>query len=75
MPKHGRQKRCLTRKSLPPETPRKRGAPLGNTNALKHGKHTRERRALFADIRAHIVTGRTLTAALAAAGEPDCPSG
>ncbi len=41
----------------------KRGAPFGNRNAFKHGKFTRERRALYADIRAHIRCGRALIAA------------
>lgn len=40
------------------------GAPYGNANALKHGKYTRERRALLAEIRAHIREGRALTAAI-----------
>ncbi len=48
----------------PATTPRKRGAPMGNRNALKHGKYTRERRALYAAIRAHIEAGRLLVAEL-----------
>src|SRR5579862_5172388 len=40
----------------------KGGAPRGNTNRLIHGKYTRERRALFAAIRAHIKEGRELIA-------------
>src|ERR1700733_11738736 len=40
----------------------RRGAPKGNSNALKHGKYTRERRALYAAIRAHIEEGRRLIA-------------
>ena len=59
-----------------PKTPRKRGAPPGNQNALKHGKFTRERRAFRAAIRAHIERGRALIAELGAAsdgrGEADC---
>jgi len=42
----------------------KRGAPAGNRNALKHGKYTRERRALLATVRAHIQCGRALLAGL-----------
>ena len=42
----------------------RRGAPCGNRNALKHGKYTRERRALYAEIRDHIREGRALTAAI-----------
>ncbi len=38
----------------------KRGAQPGNKLALKHGKYTRERRALLADIRAHIRKTRAL---------------
>ena len=40
----------------------RRGAPAGNPNALKHGKFTRERRALLAEIRAYIRRGRALVA-------------
>ena len=36
------------------------GAPPGNSNALKHGKYTRERRALLAAVRTHIRKGRAL---------------
>jgi hypothetical protein len=50
-------------KAPTPASPRKRGAPPGNKNALKHGKRTREMRALRADIRAHIQRGRALLAA------------
>jgi len=53
--------------SAPNPPPRKRGAPFGNKNALKHGKRTREMRALRADIRAHIAKGRALFAAPAPA--------
>lgn len=51
-----------------PNTAAKRGpgAPPGNRNAVKHGKYTRERRALYAEIRAHIREGRALTAAIEA---------
>ena len=48
--------------SAPNSTPRKRGAPFGNRNALKHGKRTQEMRALRAEIRAHIQRGRALLA-------------
>jgi len=34
--------------------PRKRGAQPGNQNAYKHGKYTRERRALYAEARARL---------------------
>lgn len=43
---------------------RRRGAPRGNANALKHGKRTRQRRILYAEIRAHIFNGRALIAAI-----------
>jgi len=42
----------------------KGGAPDGNRNALKHGTHTRDRRALFAALQAHLAEGRALLAAL-----------
>ncbi|HET7334697.1 MAG TPA: hypothetical protein VFI93_06215 [Rhizomicrobium sp.] len=38
----------------------KRGAPYGNSNALKHGKFTQERRSLYAEIRSHVREGRAL---------------
>lgn len=64
-------------KSSSPKTGRKRGAPAGNRNAFKHGRYTRERRALYAAVRAHIEHGRALTAALDASDpcafrKPDC---
>lgn len=43
----------------------KGGAPKGNRNALKHGTHTADRRALFAALQAHIDEGRALLAVLA----------
>ena len=46
---------------VPP--PHKGGAPKNNCNALKHGTHTRARRALFAEMKAHIAEGRALLAA------------
>ena len=45
---------------VPPSSRRRRGAPCGNQNAYKHGKFTRERRALYADIRAYVREGRVL---------------
>lgn len=45
---------------------KKRGAPRGNANALKHGKCTRMRRALYAEIPTHIREGRALMAAIEA---------
>jgi hypothetical protein len=48
----------------PPKVPGKRGAPFGNHNAFKHGKCTRERRALYANIREYISRGRALIEAL-----------
>ena len=51
-----------------PKVPGKRGAPFGNRNAFKHGKFTRERRALYADIREHIRHGRELIAAVTLCG-------
>jgi protein tyrosine/serine phosphatase len=46
-----------------PPPPHKGGAPNGNRNALKHGTHTRDRRALFAALNAHIAEGRALLGA------------
>jgi len=40
--------------------PPPRGAPKNNRKALKHGTHTRERRAFFAELKAHIAEGRAL---------------
>src|SRR3984885_3751893 len=40
----------------------KGGAPRGNQNRFVHGRYTRERRALYAAIRAHINEGRELIA-------------
>ena len=51
----------------PRRTGRRSGAPLGNRNAYKHGRFTRERRALYADIRAYIAEGRALMAVLSRA--------
>jgi hypothetical protein len=60
------KKRVLVPAALrPPRVPGKRGAPFGNHNAFKHGKFTRQRRALYADIREHIRRGRALIKALA----------
>jgi hypothetical protein len=42
------------------KVPLKRGAQPGNQNAYKHGNYTRERRAFYAEIRAHIQRGRAL---------------
>ena len=56
-------------KPIPAKTKRKRGAPPGNSNALKHGKYTRARRALYAEIRAHIERCDALIAALGLAGD------
>lgn len=47
----------------------RRGAPCGNANALKHGKYTRARRALLAEIRIHIRRGHALRAAVTRAME------
>jgi hypothetical protein len=41
---------------------KRHGAPPGNRNALRNGKHTREHRALYAAIRAHIREGQALIA-------------
>ena len=60
------KKRVLVPPALRPQ-PRvrgKRGAPFGNRNAWKHGKFTRERRTLYADIREHIRRSRVLIAAV-----------
>jgi hypothetical protein len=40
--------------------PPRGGAPKGNRNAWKHGARSRQRRALFAELRAHIEEGRAL---------------
>jgi hypothetical protein len=42
--------------------PARRGAPLGNRNAFKHGRFTRERLGLYAEVRAHIRRSRALVA-------------
>lgn len=52
----------------PRRTGGKPGAPFGNANALKHGRFTRERRALRADIWAYLCEGRRLVADLAFTG-------
>jgi hypothetical protein len=44
--------------------PTRRGAPIGNRNARKHGARSCERRALFTEIRAHLAEGRALLAKL-----------
>lgn len=66
--------RCKKIRLVPPAqrcaaepTPRRRGAPLGNKNALKHGRFTREMKALRAEIRAHIYRSRALVRQLLAA--------
>ena len=61
------KKRLLTPPALRPprEAPGKRVAPFGNRNAFKHGRFTRERRALYADIRAHVRRGRVLMETIA----------
>ena len=38
------------------------GAPKGNRNAVKHGQHTAEMRALRADVRFAVQKAKTLTA-------------
>ena len=40
------------------DSPPRRGAPPGNRNALKRGRRTGARKALFAAIRAHVEEGR-----------------
>jgi hypothetical protein len=50
--------------------PKKRGAPLGNRNALKHGDHTREIRAFYAGIRWHLRHGRALLAMARTISQP-----
>ncbi|MDE2184939.1 MAG: hypothetical protein KGJ78_18145, partial [Alphaproteobacteria bacterium] len=54
--------------------PNRRGAPLANRNALKHGRFTRERRALYAAIRDHIRRSRELIEQ-ARAARPAFPAG
>jgi hypothetical protein len=54
----------MRKRVLVPPSPRRRGAPLGNRNALKHGRFTRERRALNAEVRAYIKKTRALAAYL-----------
>jgi len=53
---------------LNPKKPR--GAPPGNRNRRIHGVYSRERRALFAELRAHLAEGRQLLAALRGDLEP-----
>jgi hypothetical protein len=43
-----------TNNSMARESPRKRGAPKGNKNALKHGMRTGERRVFSVDLRQFI---------------------
>jgi hypothetical protein len=45
-------------------------APPGNRNAFKHGKFTRERRTLYANIRAYVASGRRLVADTKSAANP-----
>jgi hypothetical protein len=54
-----------------PEAPARRGpgAPFGNRNAVKHGRHTAEMRALRAEVRFAVLKARAL-AALAWASPP-----
>ncbi len=59
----------MRKRLLIPPTLRRRGAPLGNRNALKHGRCTRERRALYADVRAYIEQSRALAAHVKSLGE------
>ena len=58
----------MRKRVLTPPGPRRRGAPAGNHNALKHGKFTRERYALYADVRAYVHEGRTAVADVIAQG-------
>lgn len=55
-----------------PEPRRGPGAPPGNHNALKHGRHTAQMRALRAEVRLAVAKARSLAAmAWAKAGEMD----
>ena len=60
------KKRVLVPPALrrPRITGGKNGAPFDNRNAFRHGKFTREGRALYADIREHIRSSREMIAAL-----------
>lgn len=60
------RKRILVPPALrkPRRTGGKNGAPFGNTNAFKHGRFTRERRAFYAAISAHIRQAREILDAL-----------
>ena len=46
-----------------PRLPSKGGAPLGNRNALRHGRYTREQRAFMAEVRAFLRECRATVAA------------
>jgi hypothetical protein len=50
----------------PHRMPGKVGAPFGNRNAFRHGRFTRERRALYAEVREHIRRGRAMVAEITA---------
>jgi hypothetical protein len=60
--RYGKIKLRTDRSEASIDPPRKRGAPAGNRNAFKHGRHTRERRAFLGEIRAHIRHGNLLIA-------------
>ena len=57
------QARRLNSNFLGVPPPHRGGPPKNNRNALKHGTFTRERRAMFAELNAHIAEGRALLAA------------
>lgn len=65
---------------IPPALRRQRvtggrwGSPVGNRNALKHGKFTRERCAFYAEIRKHIRRCRELVEALKSEAKERCPT-
>jgi hypothetical protein len=40
------------------------GAPFGNSNALRHGRYTREQRAFRAEVLAHLRDSKMLIAAV-----------
>jgi hypothetical protein len=67
LPGAGKAAGLVERQGRPakPAGAKKVGAPMGNANALKHGKYTQARRALIAEIRAHIRQGRALAKAAA----------
>lgn len=59
----------MRKRVLTPFSPPRRGAPLGNSNALKHGRYTRERHARLAEVRTYIKATRKLARDLTLLGQ------